>query len=45
MKAVQGELYFLEKSIFFLSKQPYLVNFNDVFNVVFTRYEFSNPGF
>jgi structure-specific recognition protein 1 len=42
MKAVQGELYFLEKSIFFLSKQPYLVNFNDVFNVVFTRYEFSD---
>ncbi|KAG8774406.1 FACT complex subunit, partial [Serendipita sp. 397] len=37
MKAIQGELYFLEKSIFFLSKQPYLINYNDIYNIVFTR--------
>ncbi|CAG7852198.1 FACT complex subunit pob3 AltName: Full=Facilitates chromatin transcription complex subunit pob3 [Serendipita indica DSM 11827] len=37
LKAVQGELYFLEKSIFFLSKQPYLINISDVYEIVLTR--------
>jgi structure-specific recognition protein 1 len=37
LKAVQGELYFLEKSLFFLSKQPVLIQLSDVHTAVFSR--------
>lgn len=37
LKAVQGDLFLLEKSIFFVSKQPVLVELSDVHQAVFSR--------
>jgi structure-specific recognition protein 1 len=36
-KAIQGDLFMLEKFIFFVSKQPTLVELADVHQVVFSR--------
>jgi structure-specific recognition protein 1 len=38
LKAVQGELYFLEKSLIYVAKQPAVVEFQDIHQVVFSRY-------
>jgi structure-specific recognition protein 1 len=37
LKAVQGDLFFLEKYIFFVSKAPTLIELSDVHQVVFSR--------
>ncbi|KAI0647824.1 SSrecog-domain-containing protein [Trametes meyenii] len=37
LKAVQGDLFMLEKYIFFVSKQPTLVELADIHQVVFSR--------
>ncbi|KAF8520735.1 SSrecog-domain-containing protein [Hysterangium stoloniferum] len=37
LKAVSGELYFLEKFFFFVSKQPTLIELSDIREVVFSR--------
>ncbi|KAG9123826.1 FACT complex subunit [Ceratobasidium sp. 392] len=37
LKAVQGTLFPLEKSMFFVAKQPHLVEFADIHQVVFSR--------
>ena len=37
MKAVLGELYFLEKSLIFVAKQPTVVDYADIHQVVFSR--------
>ena len=37
MKAVQGDLFLLEKYIFFVSKQPTLIELSDIHQVVFSR--------
>lgn len=37
LKATQGDLFMLEKYIFFVSKQPTLVELSDVHQVVFSR--------
>ncbi|KAL0576943.1 FACT complex subunit [Marasmius crinis-equi] len=37
LKAVQGDLFMLEKYIFFVSKQPYLIELSDVEKAVFSR--------
>jgi len=37
LKAVQGELYLLEKSLFFVAKQPTLIDFADIHMVTFSR--------
>lgn len=37
LKAVQGDLFFLEKYIFFVSKSPTLIEISDVDKVVFSR--------
>jgi structure-specific recognition protein 1 len=37
LKAVQGDLFMLEKYIFFVSKQPTLIELSDVHSVVFAR--------
>ncbi|GLB38229.1 putative component of the FACT complex, a general chromatin factor that acts to reorganize nucleosomes [Lyophyllum shimeji] len=37
LKAIQGDLFFLEKYIFFVSKQPSLIEIADVHQVVFSR--------
>ncbi|KAF7795395.1 hypothetical protein EIP86_006553 [Pleurotus ostreatoroseus] len=37
LKAVQGDLFMLEKYIFFVSKQPTLVELSDIHQVVFSR--------
>jgi structure-specific recognition protein 1 len=37
IKAVQGELYFLDKSLIFVAKQPSLIDFADIHQVVFSR--------
>ncbi|KAG8772424.1 FACT complex subunit [Ceratobasidium sp. 428] len=37
LKAVQGTLFPLEKSLFFIAKQPHLVEFADIHQVVFSR--------
>ncbi|KAJ7486119.1 SSrecog-domain-containing protein [Mycena galericulata] len=37
LKAVQGDLFMLEKYIFFVSKQPALIELSDVQQVVFSR--------
>ncbi|KAF8583126.1 SSrecog-domain-containing protein [Ramaria rubella] len=37
LKAVSGELYFLEKYFFFVSKQPTLIELSDIHQVVFSR--------
>ena len=36
-KATQGELYFLEKSLIFVAKQPTLVDFADIHQAIFSR--------
>ena len=37
LKAVQGDLFMLEKYIFFVSKQPVLIELLDIYQVVFSR--------
>ncbi|KAJ1303350.1 hypothetical protein OPQ81_011545 [Rhizoctonia solani] len=37
LKAVQGTLFPLEKSLFFVAKQPHLIEFTDIHQVVFSR--------
>ncbi|KAG8904601.1 FACT complex subunit [Tulasnella sp. 403] len=37
MKAVLGELYFLEKSLIFVAKQPTVIDYADIHQVVFSR--------
>jgi len=37
LKAIQGDLFLLEKYIFFVSKQPSLIEFADIHQVVFSR--------
>ncbi|KAG8944167.1 FACT complex subunit [Tulasnella sp. 424] len=37
MKAVTGELYFLEKSLIFVAKQPTVVDYADIHQIVFSR--------
>lgn len=37
MKAVQGDLFLLEKYIFFVSKSPLLVEISDIHQIVFSR--------
>jgi len=37
LKAIQGDLFMLEKYIFFVSKQPSLVELSDIHQVVFSR--------
>ena len=37
MKAVQGDLFMLEKYIFFVSKTPTLIELSDIHQVVFSR--------
>ena len=37
LKAIQGDLFLLEKYIFFVSKQPTLIEFSDIHQVVFSR--------
>ncbi|TEB20664.1 SSrecog-domain-containing protein [Coprinellus micaceus] len=37
LKAVQGDLFMLEKYIFFVSKQPTLIEIQDIHQVVFSR--------
>ena len=37
LKAIQGDLFLLEKYIFFVSKQPTLVELSDVHQIVFSR--------
>lgn len=37
LKAVQGDLFMLEKYIFFVSKQPTLIELSDIHLVVFSR--------
>ncbi|KAI0300315.1 structure-specific recognition protein-domain-containing protein [Russula brevipes] len=37
LKAVQGDLFMLEKFIFFVSKQPVLIEISDIHQVVFSR--------
>ncbi|CAK5284117.1 unnamed protein product [Mycena citricolor] len=37
LKAVQGDLFFLEKYIFFVAKQPVLIELSDVQQVIFSR--------
>lgn len=37
LKAIQGDLFLLEKYIFFVSKQPMLVELSDMHQVVFSR--------
>lgn len=37
VKAVQGELYFLEKSLIFIAKQPILIDFSKTESISFSR--------
>ncbi len=37
LKAVQGDLFLLEKYVFFVSKQPTLIELSDIHQVVFSR--------
>ncbi|TFY70954.1 hypothetical protein EVG20_g2044 [Dentipellis fragilis] len=37
LKAVQGDLYMLDKFIFFVSKQPVLIEFSDIHQIIFSR--------
>lgn len=37
LKAIQGDLFLLEKYIFFVSKQPTLVELSDVHQIIFSR--------
>jgi hypothetical protein len=38
VKAVQGELYFLEKGLIFIAKQPILIDFSKTESISFSRY-------
>ena len=38
LKAIQGELYFLDKSLIFIAKQPVLVDFSNIASLSFSRY-------
>lgn len=37
LKAVQGDLFMLEKYLFFVSKSPLLIDLNDIYQVIFSR--------
>lgn len=37
VKAVQGELYFLEKGLIFIAKQPILIDFSKTESIAFSR--------
>lgn len=37
LKAVQGDLFLLEKYVFFVSKQPVLIELSDIYQVMFSR--------
>ncbi len=37
LKAVQGDLFMLDKYLFFVSKSPLLIDLNDIYQVVFSR--------
>ncbi|KAH7103322.1 FACT complex subunit POB3 [Auriculariales sp. MPI-PUGE-AT-0066] len=37
LKAAQGEIFLLEKSIFFVTKQPTLIDYVDIHQVIFSR--------
>ncbi|KIM41048.1 hypothetical protein M413DRAFT_72548 [Hebeloma cylindrosporum] len=37
LKAIQGDLFLLERSLFFVSKQPLLIELSDIHQVVFSR--------
>ncbi|KAF8625924.1 hypothetical protein AX17_006650 [Amanita inopinata Kibby_2008] len=37
LKAIQGDLFMLEKYVFFVSKQPTLIELSDIHQVVFSR--------
>jgi structure-specific recognition protein 1 len=37
VKAVQGELYFLEKGLIFIAKQPILIDFSKTQQISFSR--------
>ena len=37
VKAVQGELYFLEKGLIFIAKQPILIDFSKTESISFSR--------
>jgi structure-specific recognition protein 1 len=37
LKAVQGDLFMLDKFLFFVSKSPLLIDLNDIYQVVFSR--------
>jgi len=37
VKAVQGELYFLEKGLIFIAKQPILIDFSRTESITFSR--------
>ncbi|KAF8895652.1 structure-specific recognition protein-domain-containing protein [Infundibulicybe gibba] len=37
LKAIQGDLFMLEKYIFFVSKQPSLIEISDIHQVIFSR--------
>jgi len=44
LKANEGQLYFLEKALLFISKQPTLVMFSEISAVVLARYAFSSSS-
>ncbi|KAL1752841.1 structure-specific recognition protein-domain-containing protein [Schizophyllum commune] len=37
LKAVQGDLFILDKQLFFVSKQPLLIDFSDIHAAIFSR--------
>ena len=37
LKAVQGDLFMLEKYLFFVSKFPHLLDVNEIYQAVFSR--------
>jgi structure-specific recognition protein 1 len=37
LKAVQGDLFMLERYLFFVSKSPLLIDLNDIYQVIFSR--------
>lgn len=37
LKANEGQLYFLERQLLFISKQPTLVSFNEISAIVLAR--------
>lgn len=37
VKAVQGDLHFLEKSMLFVAKQPILIDYNEISKASFSR--------